>query len=95
MNTRRHLMLTAAAACLALAPGLALAQAYPSKPISLIVSFPPGGDTDALARVFAELHDGSDTGAWFLPYLSGERTPHNNAVVRGGFFGLDAAEGRC
>jgi xylulokinase len=50
-----------------------------------------GRDEQAL---FAELHDGSDTGAWFLPYLSGERTPHNNAVVRGGFFGLDAAEGR-
>ena len=24
----------------------------------------------------------------FLPYLSGERTPHNDAEVRGGFFGL-------
>lgn len=25
----------------------------------------------------------------FLPYLSGERTPHNDALVRGGFLGLD------
>ena len=25
----------------------------------------------------------------FLPYLSGERTPHNDARVRGGFLGLD------
>ena len=25
----------------------------------------------------------------FLPYLSGERTPHNDAHVRGGFLGLD------
>ncbi|KQT31362.1 xylulose kinase [Sphingomonas sp. Leaf412] len=25
----------------------------------------------------------------FLPYLSGERTPHNDAAVRGGFLGLD------
>lgn len=25
----------------------------------------------------------------FLPYLSGERTPHNDAEVRGGFLGLD------
>lgn len=29
----------------------------------------------------------------FLPYLSGERTPHNDAVVRGAFTGLDAATG--
>ncbi|MFK8250509.1 xylulokinase [Ancylobacter terrae] len=25
----------------------------------------------------------------FLPYLSGERTPHDDAVIRGGFLGLD------
>lgn len=27
----------------------------------------------------------------FLPYLSGERTPHNDSVVRGSFVGLDVA----
>jgi len=26
----------------------------------------------------------------FIPYLSGERTPHNDAAVRGGFLGLSA-----
>ena len=30
----------------------------------------------------------------FLPYLSGERTPHNDADARGVFFGLDASAGR-
>ncbi|WP_420013444.1 xylulokinase [Tateyamaria sp.] len=29
----------------------------------------------------------------FYPYLSGERTPHNDAQVRGGFTGLDVASG--
>lgn len=29
----------------------------------------------------------------FLPYLSGERTPHNDAAIRGAFLGLDAAHG--
>lgn len=29
----------------------------------------------------------------FYPYLSGERTPHNDAAVRGGFTGLDIASG--
>ena len=56
MKIRRSLVLSAVAAAVAIAlpAGSALAQAYPSKQINLIVSFPPGGDTDALARVFAE-----------------------------------------
>lgn len=32
-------------------------------------------------------------GVKFYPYLSGERTPHNDAQVRGGFTGLDVASG--
>lgn len=30
----------------------------------------------------------------FLPYLSGERTPHNDAEIRGAFTGIDAASSR-
>ena len=33
---------------------------------------------------------GKPTGVTFLPYLSGERTPHNDAVIRGSFTGLGA-----
>lgn len=29
------------------------------------------------------------TGVTFLPYLSGERTPHNDAAIRGAFMGID------
>ncbi|WP_138471670.1 xylulokinase [Poseidonocella sp. HB161398] len=29
----------------------------------------------------------------FAPYLSGERTPHNDSVIRAGFTGLDIADG--
>ena len=31
------------------------------------------------------------SGAMFLPYLSGERTPHNDAAIRAAFTGLDIA----
>lgn len=49
--TRRRAALTLLAACAAaLAGGSALAQSWPSKPVTLIVPFPAGGGTDAFAR---------------------------------------------
>ena len=35
------------------------------------------------------------TGVTFLPYLSGERTPHNDAAIRGAFLGLSHESGRA
>lgn len=45
----------------------------------------PGALTDALGPL------GEPGELRFLPYLSGERTPHNDSAVRGAFLGLDIA----
>src|SRR3954447_1069815 len=34
--------------------GAALAQAWPARPVTMIVPFPPGGNTDTMARILAQ-----------------------------------------
>ena len=51
---RRFLQLAAGAAALPAISQSASAQAYPSKPITLIVPYAAGGPTDSIARVLAE-----------------------------------------
>jgi len=52
---RRQLIASVAAASAAVAmPGAVFAQAWPSKPIKLIVPYPPGGSSDIIARAISQ-----------------------------------------
>jgi tripartite-type tricarboxylate transporter receptor subunit TctC len=51
----RRLLTATAAAMIALMASSAGAQTYPTKPVQLMVAFPPGGSTDVAARVVASI----------------------------------------
>jgi tripartite-type tricarboxylate transporter receptor subunit TctC len=54
LERRRFLHLAAGAVAVPFASRIASGQAYPARPVTLIVPFPPGGTTDVAARIVAD-----------------------------------------
>jgi tripartite-type tricarboxylate transporter receptor subunit TctC len=52
--TRRQACIAAAGGALGMRTGLALAQAYPARPVHIIAPFTPGGSSDLLARAIGQ-----------------------------------------
>ena len=88
MKTIKLAMAALAAALCAFGTGESAAQAFPSKPIRLVVPFPPGGPTDAFARLLANrLQD-----TWKLPVIV-ESKPGAGTVVGTDFVAKAAPDG--
>ena len=78
----------AAALVLALAPALVLAQAYPSKPVRLIIPVTAGGLTDVLARAVAQ----ELTKGWGQPVVV-ENRPGASHIIATEFVTKSAPDG--
>ena len=78
---RRHTLACSLALGLTAVAGTAWAQAYPTKPIRVIVPFPAGGGTDIIAREVT--HKLSSTLGWTIVV--------ENKAGSGGNIGVDAA----
>ncbi len=79
-----------AAACVALAtmPGISLSQAFPAKPVRLIVPYPAGGLTDVLSRAIA-----AEIGkTWGQPLLV-ENRPGANGIIAAELAARSAPDG--
>lgn len=83
-KTLRYTLILAALAPL----GSTFAQAYPERPVTVIVPFPPGGATDSIGRLFA-----SKLGDKLNQSVIVENKPGAGTLVGAGYVAKAAADG--
>jgi tripartite-type tricarboxylate transporter receptor subunit TctC len=83
MPSRRNFLVAAAALIVVSTATAGLAQSYPSKPVRVVVPYPPGGSTDIVARVIGEQ----------LSQSMGQRFVVDNRPGAGGNIGMQLAAG--
>jgi tripartite-type tricarboxylate transporter receptor subunit TctC len=83
MPSRRNFLAAAAALIVVSTATAGLAQSYPSKPVRVVVPYPPGGSTDIVARVIGEQ----------LSQSMGQRFVVDNRPGAGGNIGMQLAAG--
>ncbi|MDP9877536.1 tripartite-type tricarboxylate transporter receptor subunit TctC [Variovorax boronicumulans] len=89
MSTTRRLVLASALAASALTALPVLAEGtYPTKTVSVVVSYPPGGDTDAIARLFAD-----KLGQRLKQSVIVDNKPGAGGAIGNGFVGRAAPDG--
>ena len=76
---RKHLQNVTIAALVALCPLAAAAQQYPTKTVRFIIPFPPGGPTDIMGRMAADI----------LAKATGQQFIADNRAGAGGNIGAD------
>ncbi len=81
-------ILAAASLALAMMPGTALAQAFPAKPVRLIVPYPAGGLTDVLSRAIA-----AEIGKTWGQQLLVENRPGANGIIAAELAAKSAPDG--
>jgi tripartite-type tricarboxylate transporter receptor subunit TctC len=77
---RKFLKLAAGAAAFPVVPKIARAQAYPARPVRVVVGFPPGGVSDLYARLIAQ---------WLSDHL-GQQFIVDNRTGAGGSIATEA-----
>jgi tripartite-type tricarboxylate transporter receptor subunit TctC len=86
--TLKNLAAAAAALLAILGAGAAVAQAYPTQPVKILVGFPPGGTTDVMGRLAAQ-ELAAQTGKSFLV----ENRPGTSGSIAAGAVAKSAPDG--